>query len=361
MNKILSDTISFGRQYLRTKVGAFFAFIFPILLIVLFGAVFSSGEGTGVSLPVQNLDPGPFSQVLMDILEQTGYFEISNVSSDVDMSEYVNDESLSLALRIPADFSSNISSNQTATVQLYGDPTRPSYMISMGVLSAALDQMGYSVSGGAPIADIEQKSPGERILEPYDFLLPGFVGLTVMISAMYFMTATCAEHRSRGYFKLLATTTLKKYEWLTSKFLFNSAMLIISLLLTFAIAMAMFDLKASITPMSLVMVVVGAFMFTSLGMLFGTIAKDPESASAISNIVGFPMMFLAGSFWDLSAAPFYLQAIAMAMPLTYLNDGLRDTMIYGNDASAAVNLVIVLVLGLVFFVLASRLMSWKEK
>jgi len=361
MNKILSDTINFGRQYLRTKVGAFFAFVFPILLIVLFGAVFTSGEGTGVSLPVQNLDSGPYSQVLIDILEQTGYFDISNISTDVVISEYVDDKSLTLALFIPDDFSSDISSNQTATVRLYGDPTKSSYMVSMVVLSAALDQLGYSVSGGAPIADIEQKSPGSKVLEPYDFLLPGFVGLTVMVSAMYFMTATCAEHRSRGYFKLLATTTLKKSEWLTSKFLFNSAMLIVSLLLTFIIAKTMFDLKASITPMSLVMVVVGTFMFTSLGMLFGTIAKDPESASAVSNIVGFPMMFLAGSFWDLSAAPFYLQAIAMAMPLTYLNNGLRDTMIYGNEASAAVNLVIVLVLGAIFFVLASRLMSWKEK
>ena len=40
MNRLLSDTISFGRQYLRTKIGPFFSFIFPVLLILLFGAVF---------------------------------------------------------------------------------------------------------------------------------------------------------------------------------------------------------------------------------------------------------------------------------------------------------------------------------
>lgn len=360
MNKILSDTVSFGRQYLRTKIGAFFAFIFPVLLILLFGAIFTSGEGTGVSLPVQNLDPGPFSETLIEALNATEYFDISSIDIDVDIVDYVDDESLTLALCIPEDFSLNISSNQTATVRLYGDPTKSSYMVSYQILKSVLDQMGYSISGGAPIAQIDQ-NPGSEVLEPYDFLLPGFVGLTVMINAMYFMTSTCAEHRSRGYFKLLATTTLRKSEWLTSKFLFNSAMLIASLLLTFAIAKVMFDLKAAITPMSFVLVVAGAFMFTSLGMLFGTAVKDPESAAAISNIVGFPMMFLAGSFWDLSAAPVYLQVIAGAMPLTYLNNGLRDTMIYGNDASALVNLAVVLVLGLVFFLLSSRLMSWKEK
>ncbi|HEX7393162.1 MAG TPA: ABC transporter permease [Thermoplasmata archaeon] len=360
MNKILSDTISFGRQYFRTKVGAFFAFIFPVLLIMLFGAIFSSGGGTGVSLPIQNLDSGPFSEMLIATLNSTGYFDISNISGDVDITEYVDEESLPLALRIPSNFSSDISSNQTAVVELYGDPTKSSYMVSYEIINSALDQMGYSISGGAPIAYVKQGS-GSEVLEPYDFLLPGFVGLTVMINAMYFMTSTCADHRSRGYFKLLATTTLKKSEWLTSKFLFNSAMLIASLLLTFAIAKMAFDLKADITLMTIALVVVGTFMFTSLGMLFGTMVKDPESAAAVSNIVGFPMMFLAGSFWDLSAAPLYLQVIAAAMPLTYLNNGLRDTMIYGNEASAWFNLAIVFVLGLIFFVVASRLMSWKEK
>jgi len=80
----------------------------------------------------------------------------------------------------------------------------------------------------------------------------------------------------------------------------------------------------------------------------------------VSNIIGFPMMFLSGSFWDLSASPSYLQEISKAMPLTYLNNGLRDTMVFGNEAGALVNLLIVAVLGLVFFILASRWMSWKQ-
>ncbi|MBE0518628.1 MAG: ABC transporter permease [Thermoplasmata archaeon] len=37
------------------------------------------------------------------------------------------------------------------------------------------------------------------------------------------------------------------------------------------------------------------------------------------------MVFLSGSFWDLGSMPEYLQWISEAMPLTYLNDGPRDT------------------------------------
>lgn len=361
MNRLLSDTISFGRQYLRTKIGPFFSFIFPVLLIVLFGAVFSAQDGGGIPLPVQNLDEGPYSSALMEMLNQTGYFEISIIESDGDIGDYVNDNSLPLALRIPANFSSNVASSVPAAIVLCGDTSRSSFPIARGVLDAVVNQMNYNLTGASPIVSFDVQFAGSEQFGTYDFLLPGFVGLTVMVSAMYFMTSICAEHRSRGYFKLLATTTLRKSEWLASKFIFNSVMLVCSLLVTFAVAIALFDLKAILTPLSLVLVVAGAFMFTSLGMLLGVVVKDPESASAVSNIIGFPMMFLSGSFWDLSNSPLYLQVIAKAMPLTYLNDGLRDTMVFGNEASALTNLLIVAVLGLVFFLLASRWMSWKER
>jgi len=89
--------------------------------------------------------------------------------------------------------------------------------------------------------------------------------------------------------------------------------------------------------------------------------KDPESAVAIANVIGFPMMFLSGSFFPIESFPPFLQVAAKVLPLTYLNNGLRDTMVYGNSASSLINLGVIVVIGIVFAVLASRLMSWKEK
>jgi hypothetical protein len=36
-------------------------------------------------------------------------------------------------------------------------------------------------------------------------------------------------------------------------------------------------------------------------------------------------------------------------------------MVYSNTASSVFNLAVLLVLGVLFFVLASKLMSWKER
>jgi ABC-type multidrug transport system permease subunit len=49
------------------------------------------------------------------------------------------------------------------------------------------------------------------------------------------------------------------------------------------------------------------------------------------------------------------------MPLTYINDGLRDAMIHLAPAQAFNNMTIALALAAFFIVLGSLLMNWKEE
>ncbi len=365
MSRILADIVGFGKGYLRSKTGAFFAFFFPILLILLFGAIFSTSS-TKVTLQVQNLDDGQYSQNLLTILNQTGFVNVQMVSIHENLTQFIVNESLSLALYIPPDFSyqlaQKLGGNESGTVSLtlYGDPSQSTFGTANAALDAAVTALNYNLANTTPLISYEVKHPGSQQFSYIDFFVPGVVGITVMTNSLYSMTSICASYRSRGYFKLLATTKIRKYEWLVSKFVFYSLLLYASLFVTFAVGKAAFDLKATLTPITLLLIPAGAFLFVYLGMLLGVVIKDPESGAAISNVIGFPMMFLSGSFWPLDSMPMYMQAISKALPLTYFNEGLRDTMVYANSAGALVNLAVVIVIGFVFFLLASRLMSWKE-
>jgi ABC-2 type transport system permease protein len=72
------------------------------------------------------------------------------------------------------------------------------------------------------------------------------------------------------------------------------------------------------------------------------------------------MMFLSGTFFPLEMMPEFLREIAKVLPLTYLSEGLRDSMVYGNASSALYNTVIVLVVGIVFIVIGSLITNWRE-
>ncbi|UCE80333.1 MAG: ABC transporter permease [Methanobacteriota archaeon] len=367
MKRVLADLVGFGKTYLRNVSGPFFAFAFPILLIMVFGAIFSGDNITMVDLPVQNLDDGQYSNAFIDVLNQTGMVSIETIPEDAAIREYIDDNSLPLALVIPDDFSAMITSlvyeNGTgmATVTVYGDPTRSTYDIAVGAVDAAITYLNNNLTGVEPVISFQVSQGGADEFKFMDFFLPGVVGITVMTNSLFAMTSICAEYRNRGYFRMLATTKISKAEWLVSKFIFFTIMLVTSLILTYAIGRAVFDMETSLTLVSLVLIAAGAFLFVSMGMLLGIIIRDPESGAAVANAIGFPMMFLSGAFFPLESMPEYLQVVAKAIPLTYLNDGLRDTMVYANNESALLNLAILSALALIIFVAASKLMSWKEK
>ena len=57
--RILADFRVLVEGYLRNGVGLFFGIIFPVILILLFGAIFAGGGAATVY--VQNNDGGPLS------------------------------------------------------------------------------------------------------------------------------------------------------------------------------------------------------------------------------------------------------------------------------------------------------------
>lgn len=366
MNKILADAVNYGKMYLRSKSAAFFTFVFPILLVLIFGAVFSGADGK-ISVPVQNLDGGSYGQAYLQVLNETGNVKIQMVPTDIDITQYIKDNSLSIAVLIPEDFSAQLGtalapdSTQMVNVTVYGDPSQSTYGTVMASVMTAETIMNYHFAEARPVLTVDPQSVASNAFEPMDYFLPGVVGITVMTNALYGMTSVCAEYKSRGYTKLLATTTLTKGEWLASKILIYTVMLSASVVVTYAVGVVVLGLHISLTPLVFVLIPAGAFLFTSAGMLLGSASKDAESGAAIANAIGFPMMFLSGSFFPLEMMPSFLQVIAKGIPLTYLTNAIRDTMLFGNNLSALNNLTVVLLIGVVLFIGGSKLMSWKER
>jgi len=263
-----------------------------------------------------------------------------------------------------ADVYETLAGNRTGLVNvtLYADPSQAAAMgIAQGAVGGALTGLNFALSNTRPVTGMDFEPVAGAGLTAIDFFLPGILGMTILTTPFFGMANTCAEYRARGYFKFLATTTLRKGEWLLSKALWYSALLILAMFVMIAFGLVLFEMTLTLTPLALVIVVAGTMMFVSMGMLIGVFLRDVETATAVANAIGFPMMFLAGSFFPLETMPGALRAVAAAMPLTYVNEGLRATMVYRNDATALVHLGVVLILTAVFFVVAARAMSWKGK
>jgi len=361
--RIFSDLRLFGRGYLRNAAGLFFGLIFPVILILIFGAIFSSGFSGTVTVYVQNQDTHNVLNVttsFLNSLNNSGTLSLVMVGSSENFSQYLSSHSASDGIVIPQDFSANYSASEPVYLTLYGNPSQSSSSIVASIVTGVVNGLNLAHAHAFPIVRVNSTTANSKVTKYIDFLIPGLVGFSILVSPMFSLVNISSEYKRLKLFKQLSLTPLTKFEWLASKVLFYILLSFASFLLMVAVGVLAFGAHVVLSLWLIPFLVLGPMFFCSLGMLVGTISKSTETASVVGNIITFPMMFLSGTFFPISLMPMYLRYVAHVLPLFYIIDGLNGVMIYSNYFQTTIDLIVVAVITTIVFVAATRLFKWRE-
>lgn len=364
--RTISDLRLFGRGYLRNVAGLFFGLIFPVILILIFGAIFSGNNMGEVTVYLQNQDtsvPPPFVDIsgnFTEALNRTAILNVQAVDASENFTQYLSDHSSSDGIIIPADFSLNYWMQQEINITVYGNPTQSTNGIIMGVVGGVADSFNLIRYNGSSLIRITTDTIGYESPKYIDFLIPGLIGFSILVSPMFSMVNIASEYKKTKLFRQLSLTPITKFEWLASKILFYIFLAGVSFLLMVAVGVFVFDATVTLTLWLIPFFILGPMLFCSLGMLVGIATKSVESASVLGNIITFPMMFLSGTFFPISIMPDYLRSIAHGLPLFYIIEGLNNIMVYGNYIAALVDIAIIAVVAIVIFIAAAKLFRWRE-
>src|SRR5213592_3262875 len=100
--RVLADLKVFIRGYTRSKIGLFFSLVFPIILILLFGAIFSGGNGGPINVYVENRDGGPVSVAFVKALDNKNTTRVTLVEGNQNLSQYLLSHSANQGVLIPS-------------------------------------------------------------------------------------------------------------------------------------------------------------------------------------------------------------------------------------------------------------------
>ncbi|MGP8057424.1 MAG: ABC transporter permease [Nitrososphaerales archaeon] len=369
IRRTLADLSVFGKGYIRSRVGAFFTLVFPVILILLFGAIFSGGGGAS-TVYVQNRDtslsctgevPGNSicaSSMFISAMNSTTAITLVPVPVSDNFSQYLLSQSSSDGIIIPANFTADYIQHKPVNVTVYGNPASTTSAIVKEITASVVNS--FNLYGGAPVVGIKSATVASSSYKYIDFLIPGLIGFAVLMSPMFALVNISSTYKRDKVFKALSLTPLTKTEWLVSKILWYIVMTLISFCLMVATGVLLFGAHITLSLGVLPFLVLGPLLFVSLGMLVGTSSNTPESAAVVGNLITFPMMFLSGTFFPVDSMPAYLQTIAHVLPLYYVIEGLTNVMIYGNYGAALIDLGVILIIAVIIFGLAVRLFKWRE-
>ena len=357
------------RVWFRSKSTLFWTFAFPILLMLLFGAIFSVSEDPRFDFYVQNQDiingePSQLSATFVYMLNETGVLKLKMVDPAANTAEYIDEEGVEIMLLIPEGFhQSCLIQNASVVLKTVPPEVSTSAATVRGVVEQIVEVFNTVTTGENPpqVVTVQSESLVSENYRFIDYFVPGLIGMTLMTTGIFGAIGWNTRNRELGILKKLATTPLSKLEWIIGVILFELVMCAISTVAILTVGVLVFDLRVLPSIYSIILIVAGAITFPGMGMVIARFVKETDSADAAANAVTFPMMFLSGSFFPLEMMPDFLRQIAKVLPLTYLSEGLRDSMVYGNASSALYNTVIVLVVGIVFIIIGSLITSWREE
>jgi ABC-2 type transport system permease protein len=366
---LIASFITDLKSFVRSKATLFWTLAFPVMLILIFGAIFTGVDDTEYELRVVDYDDTTFSENFIDILNKTSFLRTDIITIDNDkILSYIKDNDIKRLIVIPEGFeniigvaSGGYSENETVNISFYFDQSeQQTNSIVRSVISGVIKQLNMNLSGGREIihiSDIETISGDFGFI---DFFLPGMIGFTIMQTCIYGSLERNTKYRKDGILRKLLTTPITRSEWIISKMLFQLFLSFISAVLIIIVGLGIFGLNVHINAFMITIIIATSFLFTGLGMLIGRFVRDEESAGMAGGAVTFPMMFLAGTFFPLEQMPGFLQAFARILPLYYVNEGLRSSMIYLKMDDALFFTIIVFIFALVFFVSGLYLTKWKE-
>ncbi|MBN2603182.1 MAG: ABC transporter permease [Candidatus Thermoplasmatota archaeon] len=365
---IAADLYSSIRQWLRSIGTVFWTLLFPVLLIIIFGAIFSGAGDVNYDIIVRDLDNSSFSEKFIQILENISVLRLdTGVKDDENISEYMREKDITAALVIPKGFESQLQQaftnpNITVDIQFYFDPSDQSTTpIIRNIVASTLNEFNMNVTNGRRIIVMNEISTLGEEYDFIDFFVPGIIGFTIMTSCIYGSIERNTKYRKDGILRKLLTMPISRADWILSKMLFMLFLSFISASVILLVGVMAWGLNIEINIFFFVIIVATSFLFSGMGMIISRFVKDEETADMAGGAITFPMMFLAGTFFPLDQMPSFLQTFAQILPLYYVNEALRNAMIYSNVEKSLNFSAFVLIFAAIFFILGIVVTKWKEE
>ena len=202
------------KSWYRSKSNIFWTIAFPLLLIVLFGAIFGNGS-TKFDLYLQNQDltgnvPTPLSQGYVNVLNQTGAFNLHTVAAEQpDPLAYVKSDAQlhnrgQRLLVIPLGFNATLMNGKNATIQLYMDQSDQASASLAGIVHSVTTSYAAAIAGAPDHLNLQQVGIVTRNIRYIDFFIPGVIGMTLLTTGVFGAVNTNGRYRELKIIKKLA-------------------------------------------------------------------------------------------------------------------------------------------------------------
>jgi ABC-2 type transport system permease protein len=317
-------------------------FISPILQLLLLGYA-ADLDVKHIPSVICDMDRSAASRDFLDGFINSGYFDVkARVERLEEIDRYLDDGDAAMAFVVPRGFGDRAAGRKETSVMIIADGAE-SQSATIGVNYATMIAGRYAQKiifeaferarglGLKPVL----VNPEVRVwynpeLRSRNFMVPGVLGLILMIMTTSLASIGIVRERETGTMEQLIVTPVRPYQLILGKLL---PFVLIGLVeATFVVAVAKWWFVIPIRgSVPLLFALCLAFMLNTLGigLFVSTISRTQQQAMLTSMFFILPQILLSGFVFPIENMPKFFQYVTHIVPIRYFFVIIRGIMLRG--------------------------------
>jgi ABC-2 type transport system permease protein len=346
------------RSIFRSPSAVIFSFLFPIIFILVFGFLSSTAPVIRVAFDAASKNDNPIYEKLLagnnlKVLAQPYKKSMEDLEKG-HITAIINIREVN-----PVAF--------------------PKYAVDITTSTAAADRIGILQSiiqkaiGELDQENLPQKDtyafvvketlPG-RVYRTIDFILPGQLGFSLLSAGVFGVAFIFFNLRQTLVLKRFFATPIRRSYIVLGEGIGRIIFQLITAIVILSIGHFAFNftlVNGWITFIELlVLSLVGLIVFMGFGFIVSGLANNESAIPPFANLVTLPQFLLAGTFFQIDNFPTWLQPICKVLPLTYLNEAMRNVAFEGAHlADCTTQLSYLLIWGVFLYAIAIKVFKWE--
>ena len=323
-------TIANLKMLARDKQALFWALVFPLIFVVVFGLFFRDTQSTQ-TLAVVDYAQDSMSTQLIESLQQVDSLRVVARDDEGRARQEISEGDLGHLLVIPEGLAATVADSPPARITLLYDDADPLSGIVLGMIWSFVDRANLQMAQAPTRLELAPEGVASRSIDYLDFLIPGLAIWGVMNFSIIGIATSMAAYREQRILVRLLATPLRVRVFFAARVLsalmlsvFQAAIILAAGRLLFGVG-----IEGNLLHIAL-LVVLANIVFLNLGFVVGAFSKTVAAASGLGNAVGLPLMFMSGVFFPIENLPTVLRIIVEYLPLAPVLEIVRGIILHSD-------------------------------
>jgi ABC-2 type transport system permease protein len=324
-------------QVVRDPITLRFIIALPMMQLFLFGYAINT-DPKNLPAGLLSVEHSKYERTILGALRDTGYYNISILSSEAEAERGLAQGKLLFVINIPPNFDRSVDRGETPSILVDADASDPTAIANA---TAALPALTTILNRDLPPVHQTEASP-----RPFQFvvharynpeqltvlnIVPGLICVVLMISTLFVTSLSITRERERGTMENLLAMPVRPIEVMLAKIAPYVVVGYVQVALILIVSVVFFQLpiRGSIL---LLLVALGLFIAgnLALGITYSTIAANQMQAIQFAQFTLLPSIFLSGFMFPFKGMPIWAQWAGEVLPATHTIRIVRGLLLKGN-------------------------------